>query len=82
VDGIAKHHSNYMFELFIRNCSLAQLRNMARMLAEMEQMKQMKSPYTTAAEGIEREGLQLRGKLETVVSAVEQMWNFGVMHDA
>jgi hypothetical protein len=25
VDGIAKHHSNYMFELFIRNCNLAQL---------------------------------------------------------
>jgi hypothetical protein len=56
--------------------------NMARMLAETEQIKQMKSPYTTGAEGIEREGLQLLKKLEIVVSAAEQMWNFAIMQDA
>jgi predicted RNase H-like nuclease (RuvC/YqgF family) len=28
--------------------------NMAKMLAEMENIKQMKSPYTTGAEGVER----------------------------
>jgi hypothetical protein len=55
--------------------------NMARMLAEMEQIKQMKSPYTTAAKDIEREALQLRSKLETVISAIEQMWNFGIAVD-
>jgi hypothetical protein len=84
---VAKHYQFAKLREMLRNRQQPDAKdmtgaNMARMLAEMEQMKQMKSPYTTAAEGIEREGLQLRGKLETVVSAVEQMWNFGVMHDA
>jgi hypothetical protein len=56
--------------------------NMARMLAEMDQTKQMKSPYIMTTEDIERKGLQMRQKLETVVCEVEQMWNFAVMHDS
>jgi hypothetical protein len=55
--------------------------SMARMLAEMEQAKHMQSPYTTAAEGIEREAVQVRLRLETVVCAVEQMWNFVITPD-
>jgi hypothetical protein len=53
--------------------------NMARMLTEMEQIKQIKSSYTMGAEGIEREAVQLRQKLETVISAIEKMWNFGIL---
>jgi hypothetical protein len=53
--------------------------NMAKMLIEIDQIKQMKSPNTTIAEGIEREALQLRDKLQTIVSAIERIWNFEIV---
>jgi hypothetical protein len=51
--------------------------NMAKMLSEMEQMKQVQSPYTTGAKDIEREARSLLDKLQNAVSVIEQMWSFG-----
>jgi hypothetical protein len=43
----------------------------------MEQNKQMRSPYKVEAEHIEKESLELCGKLEQIIAAIEQMWSFG-----